>query len=288
MEYRIGIGMLSFLLFILTFMLSPCLSFGENAEFPVFKIKIDTAPLHQRNGSGPTRDIYIRGGEAAGLRETMLLNVFRDKTVQDPNNGEPFEVSIAIGQIEVMELFENVAIARTVALTSSEDATVLRYHTVMTGDYAVPIIKAVNKKKVRVHSRINNRTQIENVVLLHRPAVLLPSGLLFRRDDWKLKEEARGMLSTIDGIFNKSKGKTIIVAGHTCSLGPEKYNLELSRKRAKSVAAYLMQTKGIPNDNIRIEYYGEKLPLALNDTEEGRSRNRRVEISFLSHEINYF
>ena len=96
------------------------------------------------------------------------------------------------------------------------------------------------------------------------------------------------MLSTIDGIFNKSKGKTIIVAGHTCSLGAEKYNLELSRERAESVAAYLMQTKGIPSDNIRVEYYGEKLPVASNDTEEGRSRNRRVEISFLSRDINYF
>jgi outer membrane protein OmpA-like peptidoglycan-associated protein len=96
------------------------------------------------------------------------------------------------------------------------------------------------------------------------------------------------MLSTIDGIFNESRRKTIIVAGHTCSLGSEKYNLELSRKRAESVAAYLTQTKGIPNDNIRIEYYGEKLPLAFNDTEEGRSRNRRVEISFLSRDINYF
>lgn len=288
MEHRISIGMLSFLLFVLTFMLIPCLSFGENAEFPVFKIEIDTAPLHQRNGSGPTRDIYLRGGEAAGLREAMLLNVYRKKTIQGPNNVEPLEVSIAIGQIEVISLYEDVAIARTVALLSSGDATVLRYRTVMTGDYAVPEIEAVNKKKVRVHSRINNRTQIENKVLPHRPDVLLPSSLLFGRDDWKLKEEARGMLSRIDGMFNKSKGKTIIVAGHTCSLGPEKYNLELSRKRAESVAAYLMQTKGILNDNIRVEYYGEKSPLALNDTEEGRSRNRRVEISFLSRDINYF
>ena len=288
MKHKTGIGMMIFLSFIIMFMLNPCLSFGENAEFPVFKIKIDTAPLHQRNGSGPARDIYLGGGESDGLRSSMLLNVYRKKTVQDPNNGEPFEVSIAIGQIEVVSLYEDVAIARTVALVSSEDATVLRYRTVMTGDYAVPEIEAVNKKKVRVYSRINNGTQIENAVLLHRPGVLLPSSLLFGRDDWKLKEEAKGMLSTIDGIFNKSKGKTIIVAGHTCSLGSEKYNLELSRKRAESVAVYLMQTKGIPNDNIRVEYYGEKLPLALNDTEEGRSRNRRVEISFLSRDINYF
>ena len=288
MEHRISVWMLSFLSFILMFMLTPCPSFGENAEFPVFKIKIDTAPLHQRNGLGPTRDIYLRGGETDGLRNSMLLNVYRKKTVQDSNNGEPFEVSIAIGQIEVVSLYEDVAIARTVALLSSEDATVLRYRTVMTGDYAVPGIAAVNKKKVRVHSRSNNRTQIENAVLLHRPGVLLPSNLLFGRDDWKLKEEAKGMLSTIEGMFNKSKGKTIIVAGHTCSLGPEKYNLDLSRERAQSVAAYLMQTKGIPNDNIRVEYYGEKLPVASNDTEEGRSRNRRVEISFLSRDINYF
>jgi outer membrane protein OmpA-like peptidoglycan-associated protein len=91
-------------------------------------------------------------------------------------------------------------------------------------------------------------------------------------------------LAVIKKMFSQSKNTDILIAGHTCSLGTEEYNLELSRKRAQSVADYLINTIGIPAYHVRTLYYGEKVPIASNDSEESRIRNRRVAIHFQPHE----
>ena len=89
------------------------------------------------------------------------------------------------------------------------------------------------------------------------------------------------MLSVIHDMFNNSKNKDILIEGHTCSLGTGSYNLELSKKRAQSVADYLKKAKGISEKNILVKYYGESSPIASNDTKEGREKNRRVVIRFV-------
>jgi OOP family OmpA-OmpF porin len=82
-------------------------------------------------------------------------------------------------------------------------------------------------------------------------------------------------------MYNESRDKDIVIEGHTCNLGSDAYNLELSRKRALSVLKYLVQVEHIPEDRIRIEYYGERYPVATNIDERGREMNRRVDIRFL-------
>ncbi|MBW2599471.1 MAG: OmpA family protein, partial [Deltaproteobacteria bacterium] len=58
----------------------------------------------------------------------------------------------------------------------------------------------------------------------------------------------------------------------------EKYNDALSMERANAVKAYLMQNFKISLERITVKAYGESMPIASNDTEEGRALNRRVEI----------
>ena len=65
------------------------------------------------------------------------------------------------------------------------------------------------------------------------------------------------------------------VQGHTDSKGPETYNQMLSEKRAIAVKAYLVK-EGIDSGRIEVKGYGESDPIASNDTEEGRKKNRRV------------
>jgi outer membrane protein OmpA-like peptidoglycan-associated protein len=67
------------------------------------------------------------------------------------------------------------------------------------------------------------------------------------------------------------------VLGYTDSIDNEEYNLELSQRRAKSIVAYLA-SRGISTDRLVAHAYGEQHPREENDTEEGRKRNRRVEI----------
>jgi outer membrane protein OmpA-like peptidoglycan-associated protein len=67
------------------------------------------------------------------------------------------------------------------------------------------------------------------------------------------------------------------VAGHTCSIGTEEYNLGLSLRRAEAVRNYLV-SKGVSADRLTVRGYGESRPVASNDTREGRAQNRRVEL----------
>lgn len=96
-----------------------------------------------------------------------------------------------------------------------------------------------------------------------------------------LTSEAKTIL---DGIAKSLAAQTAVkvqVTGHTDSLGPQSYNLTLSQKRAKSVIAYLA-TAGVEAARLSSEGEGEFNPIASNDTEEGRAKNRRVEFKILT------
>ena len=68
------------------------------------------------------------------------------------------------------------------------------------------------------------------------------------------------------------------IAGHTDSVGPEAYNQQLSERRAQAVKDYLV-ANGVPAQEFSVVGYGESMPIASNDTDEGRAANRRVVLS---------
>src|ERR1035437_4701614 len=71
------------------------------------------------------------------------------------------------------------------------------------------------------------------------------------------------------------------IGGYTDGIGSVNYNIKLSQKRAQAVVDYLV-SKGIKNHNLNVVGYGKANPIATNDTPEGRSMNRRVEIKVIS------
>jgi len=73
-------------------------------------------------------------------------------------------------------------------------------------------------------------------------------------------------------------GMTIEVAGHTDNTGDAASNLALSQQRADAVRNYLIQ-KGVPAAELTAKGYGDTKPVATNETEEGKFRNRRIEFS---------
>ena len=92
-----------------------------------------------------------------------------------------------------------------------------------------------------------------------------------------LRSEALGTYAKIASVL-KDYDKTVVhIVGHTDSVGTDSYNQGLSERRASAVASYLMQ-QGMPADRIRQEGRGEREPVASNDGDEGRRRNRRVDI----------
>ncbi len=98
----------------------------------------------------------------------------------------------------------------------------------------------------------------------------------FAFDSAELTRAAQDYLS---GVAPSLAGKSLTAHGHTCSIGTDSYNMDLSERRAKSVADFL-GTQGITDVNT--VGHGESDPVASNDTEEGREMNRRVEITTAS------
>ena len=89
-----------------------------------------------------------------------------------------------------------------------------------------------------------------------------------------------GLYAEIDRIANvlyQYQQTVIRVEGHTDAKGAEEYNVNLSQRRADSVKDLLIQ-RGLSSDRVETKAFGESMPVATNDTESGRQRNRRVEI----------
>ena len=109
------------------------------------------------------------------------------------------------------------------------------------------------------------------------------SSLLFDIDKAALKPESKVSLEDLAVIFIKYPETDILIEGHTDSTGSEEHNLTLSRQRAQSVANYLAKQNVYPT-RFTIMGYGESQPIATNDSEEGRARNRRVELGIVANE----
>jgi OOP family OmpA-OmpF porin len=80
--------------------------------------------------------------------------------------------------------------------------------------------------------------------------------------------------------MQKNNIELIEISGHTDSDGSDAYNLKLSDGRAKAVVQYLI-SKGIQPTRMKAVGYGESKPIDTNKTDEGKSRNRRVEFTLL-------
>jgi outer membrane protein OmpA-like peptidoglycan-associated protein len=103
------------------------------------------------------------------------------------------------------------------------------------------------------------------------------NNLFFDYDKYNLKPESYYELDRFLE-FLKDMGKVELeIAGHTDIIGTNEYNMELSEKRAKSVMLYL-KSKGIEENSMKISAFGATKPVAPNDTEVNRAKNRRVEI----------
>lgn len=107
--------------------------------------------------------------------------------------------------------------------------------------------------------------------------VNLPDGVTFAVDSTTISPSFQATLDQIAASLKQYPDSLIDVFGHTDSTGSDAYNLDLSKRRADAVARYLI-SRGVSSARIQTQGMGESYPVASNDTAEGRSLNRRVEI----------
>jgi OOP family OmpA-OmpF porin len=102
-------------------------------------------------------------------------------------------------------------------------------------------------------------------------------GINFEYNSSDIQPEARPVLDQAAEILHENPGVSVRVEGYTDSSGTPQYNQGLSLRRAESVYRYLVN-KGVDPERLTVEGMGQSRPVASNATEEGRARNRRVEL----------
>ena len=115
-------------------------------------------------------------------------------------------------------------------------------------------------------------TRVGDSVILN-----MPGNITFATDSSNISADFYSVLDSVALVINEFEKTYVDVIGHTDSTGAADYNQQLSVARASSVARYLESQKVLP-ERVITQGAGECSPIASNDTPEGRSLNRRVEI----------
>jgi outer membrane protein OmpA-like peptidoglycan-associated protein len=126
------------------------------------------------------------------------------------------------------------------------------------------------------------RKQLENLQLRQTESgvVVTLGDVLFETGQSELKQEAHASLVEVVDLLQSEPDKKIRIEGHTDAVGDAAVNLKLSEQRANAVLAALVSL-GVDQSRVTTSGMGEDFPIASNDSEDGRGRNRRVDVILL-------
>ena len=126
------------------------------------------------------------------------------------------------------------------------------------------------------------KVEIRNGLML----VKLADNILFDPGKTDLKPEGMNAIKEVSGILAGIAGRKFQVAGHTDNVAPGRHgafktNWELSAARAVTVVKFMIEQGSMPADRVSAAGWADQMPVATNDTPEGRAQNRRIEIVLL-------
>jgi len=108
--------------------------------------------------------------------------------------------------------------------------------------------------------------------------------VLFDFDKFQLLESAKKEIQNLYNYLNLNESFKITINGYTDAVGNDIYNKDLSQKRARAVADYLLKM-GLSKSRVSWHGYGGKIPIATNTTKQGRQKNRRVEFVLVTSQF---
>ncbi len=109
------------------------------------------------------------------------------------------------------------------------------------------------------------------------------SGVYFNTNKHDLNESSKATIEKLAAILTEYPNSNILIEGHTDNVGKEESNFLLSKYRAQSVRDYLV-LQGVDEQRFTVKYYGESQPRYDNTTTEGKTKNRRVEVTISPNE----
>jgi outer membrane protein OmpA-like peptidoglycan-associated protein len=174
-------------------------------------------------------------------------------------------------------LFMNISAVVALAQAQSTEAKPVQLAGVFTGN--------VGRHSGEVHKHSGEVGKLTVQETPTKVKIELPGDVLFDFDKSELRADAEPTLRQTAEIIQRYPKAKVVIAGYTDAKGAETYNLQLSKQRAASVKAWLVQQGGIDSKRITTKGWGKAKPVAANthpdgsDNPEGRQQNRRVELT---------
>ncbi|MDQ3038357.1 MAG: OmpA family protein [Pseudomonadota bacterium] len=191
----------------------------------------------------------------------------------DPNDPNRTQRNALIG----------AAIGAAAGLLSGDDAVERRQRAMVGAGVGALAGGAVGVYQDRQEAELRRQTAGTGIDVSRDGDVIklnLPDGVTFDFAKYDLKPQFFPALNTVAATLREYNQTIVEVSGHTDSVGSDSANQVLSERRANSVAGYLIG-QGLLRERFEIVGMGERYPVASNDTDSGRSLNRRVEIRLL-------
>jgi flagellar motor protein MotB len=205
-------------------------------------------------------------------------STFMKGVVKDKESGEPLEAYFSLtdvnSNIEIVRSFSDPANGEFLVCIPTSKVYALNVsaggYLFYSGNFALEGL-ASEMEPFFVNVELSPIREGETMVLRN---------IFFGTDDYQLKASSFAELKKLIAFLNYNSGVKVEIRGHTDNTGDADYNKVLSAKRAQSVYDYLVEN-GVEAKRLAFKGYGATLPVADNDTREGRAKNRRTEIGIL-------
>ncbi|GAB4345723.1 MAG: hypothetical protein Kow0099_26300 [Candidatus Abyssubacteria bacterium] len=228
-------------------------------------------------------DVYVAVGQDTEIREGDVLKVFRPMKVSG-ETGVGGRIEVYVGRLQIIDVQESVAIGRMLDFAPRDTHPRVRYEAVMIGDCVVLEPKPEepktpeSKEVEQLPAAPVEGDLAEGISTVSR---VVPTRIRFETDSSRIQDEWKDELDQLAAFIIEEKPAQVIVEGHADARGTDSYNLGLSERRARAVVDYLVQRHGIERRIFIVKAYGERVPVASNESPEGRQRNRRANIVIL-------
>jgi outer membrane protein OmpA-like peptidoglycan-associated protein len=235
------------------------------------KLVLQARTLEAKQAQEMAQEAQYNAAQAQILREQALSEA---KAAQELRDSALKEKQVA--EQEHQKAIEAQKEAQALTILAQTEAENARLKALDESAKAAAAIAEAEAVKAEMESLKNQLSDLQ-AKQTDRGLLITLGDVLFEFNKSELKEGAARNLESLVNALTERVEQLIIVEGHTDSVGSKEYNQELSEKRANSVKDYLV-SKGINENRISIAGLGPNHPVANNDTNEGRQRNRRVEI----------
>jgi len=271
-------------------------SLGETLDLPETTLLPDTLPAAAMTGVPARWNAWRSAATHQGVTVADLENTYRRATetpVQKDAAAAAQAQYVSARAVQSLECRVRTSVNDRICLDAArhtadyanarEDAlrATLELERSMSADLRKNLDQLREESQTRQESLRASLSQMEgkfaSVRQDARGTIVSLADILFDFNKATLRRDVEFNLVKIATILNQFDEMSVVVEGHTDAIGTDEYNLTLSKKRAQAVSDFLA-SQGVNAKRLSWEGYGKTRPVADNDTDEGRQKNRRVDL----------